>query len=411
MDRERVMENQTVVVRDGRITALGAAGSVAIPPGVIEVDGAGKFLTPGLLDMHIHLSGNRRTSERMLGMWAGMGVTSVAVLNGSNMTLAIRSAAEQGSIVSPRIFSSGPTIRGGPPATREEGVAMVRAQHGRGYDLIKVYNQIPEPAYQGIIDEARRLDIPVIGHAVRSVGIEGALEAGQHIAHMEELVYGYFRWRQPLPRATADRRTALRNQLDVSRVPDLARRVAESGVYVIPNLVAYNWILKQVDDIDVALGRPEIAYMPESIMTSWRPPNRYTRRPRDAFLATLSETFQFLQLLTKKFQDAGVPLMVGSDAPVPVTVPGYGVHEELEELVTAGLTPYEALVAATRTPAKFLRLENDGTVVVGHRADLVLLDRNPLEDIRNTRAIAGVVLNGRWLSRDALGRLVNPEGS
>jgi imidazolonepropionase-like amidohydrolase len=286
---------------------------------------------------------------------------------------------------------------------------VAREQIAAGYDVLKVYNQVSAEGYAGIVAAAKQAGLPVIGHAVRSVGIEGALANGQHIAHMEELVYGYFTWkaaeRTDLPEDVVARLDVL---LDASKVPDLARRVAESGVFVIPNLTAYHHIQLQVEDLDRVLARPEVALMPRSMTQSWvREKNGYTNREDpERFRRTLARTYPFLRELTAAFQRAGVPLLVGTDTGIPVIVAGTSVHDELAELVAAGLSTEQALQAATRNAARFLGDSEAGTIEVGKRADLVLLRADPLRDIGNSRTVEGVVLAGRYLDLAALDGLV-----
>ncbi len=172
------------------------------------------------------------------------------------------------------------------------------------------------------MDQARKLGIEVIGHAVRSVNIEGALQFRQHVAHMEEFIYGYFRQgitSAELPQDPESARRRLTAMLDSSKIPPLAERTAESGIYVVPNLVAYHYILRQVEDLDRVLDRPEVRLVYPAFRSFWGPANnRYTTRPNlPRFQAVLEVSFPFLQELTRAFQQSGVPLLMGSDALIP----------------------------------------------------------------------------------------------
>jgi hypothetical protein len=326
--------------------------------------------------------------------------------------LALRDEVASGARLGPRVFTAGPIIRGSYSMSREVGDSVAREQLAACYDVLKVYNQISAEGYAGIVAEAKKAGMPVIGHAVRSVGIEGALANGQHIAHMEELVYGWFTWkageRTDLPEDVVARLDIL---LDASKVPDLARRVAESGVYVIPNLTAYHHIQLQLEDLDRVLARPEVALMPRLMTQSWvREKNGYMNRDDpERFRRGVVRTFPFLQQLTAAFQAAGVPLLVGTDTGIPVIVAGTSVHDELAELVTAGLTAEQALAAATSNAARFLRDAEGGTLEVGKRADLVLLRDDPLREIGNSRSIEGVVVAGRYLDVAALDALLGAD--
>jgi hypothetical protein len=253
--------------------------------------------------------------------------------------------------------------------------------------------------------------VPVIGHAVRSVGLEGAIESGQHLAHMEEVVYGFFTWdRRPgrpdeLPEDVVERLDLL---LDSESVPALARRVAAAGIFVVPNLTAYHHIEHQLVDLEATLARPEVALMPETMTRSWqRDRNGYTNRSSpEGFLRSVRRTFPFLQELTAAFQRAGVPLLVGTDVGIPVVVAGSSTHDELVELVGAGLTPAQALTAATATAARFLGRKDAGQVAPGFVADLVLLRESPVAGIEGIRTVDAVVARGRLYERDELAALL-----
>jgi hypothetical protein len=227
----------------------------------------------------------------------------------------------------------------------------------------------------------------VIGHAPRNLGAEAMIEERQDaVAHAEEYIYD------------KDSRSRGVAELD-SMLPSLARGTAGAGTWLVPNLTAFENIEKQVRDIDGVMARPEMKYLPPAIREGWGPAsNPYVLRIKKEMAAEIQALYGFVERLTKAFRDAGVPLLAGTDAMNPSDVPGFSLHDELRDLVAAGLTPYQALQAATSNPAKFLRQARTfGVVAVGQRADLVLLDANPLEDITNAARRAGVMLRGRWL--------------
>lgn len=385
-----VSPGQTIVIRDGRIAAIGPAGEIDAPRNARVIDGAGLYAIPGLCDLHVHFFGGRQANPGLLKLYVANGVTTVLNMRGNRGMLEMRGQINDGELVGPTLYTTSPILGNvsPTPATRAEGMERVERFHDDGYDFIKVYNYIPEEGYAGVIEAARRLDIPVVGHAVRSVGLEGALESGQHLAHMEEVLYGYF----------AD-------GLDESKIPELAQRVKDSGISVIATLIVYHNIIRQVQDIDAMLASPGMEYLHPRVTASWQPDrNDYLANFDAAEVETeLQPAFAFEQKLTKAFVDAGVPVLLGTDACNPIVVPGYSVHDELIELVNAGMSPREALAAGTVEAARFLGGEETfGTLEAGKRADLVLLTGNPLEDIRHSRDIAGVVLRGDWFDGPAL---------
>ncbi len=407
----RSTADQTIVVRDGRIESVGPSDTVKRPRRAQTIDGSELFAIAGLTDAHVHIKRSRSDLDRLLPLFLAHGVTTVINLDGGSSVLRLRDEIDRGERLGPKVVTSGPIIRGHEGMTAEDGRTVALDQIEAGYDLIKVYNGIPGPAYLSIIQAARERDVPVIGHAVRSVGLDGVIEAGQHLAHMEEVVYGYFTWPQrssrpaDLPNEIGPRLDAL---LDSELIAPLAERVAEAKLFVTPNLTAYHNIVLQLEDLDRSLARPEVALMPASMTRFWqRDRNDYLSRPNlPRFLAGVSRTFPFLQELTKAFDAAGVALLAGTDVGIPVIVAGTSQHDELEELVTAGISPGSALAAATTAPAAFLGRSDSGRIEAGMVADLVLLRANPLVDITKTRAIEAVVVRGRAFERNDLDDLV-----
>ena len=394
MTAEVVLRDQTVVVRDGKIAEIGPSSDVDVPGRADVIQAGGKYLMPGLSDLHVHFFGGRRGNPDILTLFVANGVTSILNMRGARGILELREQVAEGELLGPAIYTASP-IQGNVspnPKTFELGVKAVEAFAEEGYDFIKVYNLIPKEGYEGIMDTAKRLNMPVVGHAVRAVGIEGAIRTGQHIAHMEEIIYGYFF-----------------NNLDESRIEPLAQQLKNANISVIATLVTYHNIIRQVEDIDAMLDSPGIEYLSDGMMRGWQPDrNDYLRRFNQVAVdKRLRPAFEFQQKLAKAFVDAGVPVLTGTDACIPIVIPGYSMHQELVELVEAGLSPYQALEAGTHGPARFLGGENTfGTIETGKQADLVLLDRNPLDDIRKTREIAGVMLRGKWLDRLAIDELL-----
>jgi imidazolonepropionase-like amidohydrolase len=397
------LENQNVQIRDGKIAAIGKAEESSDAPNQRTIDGSGKFLIPGLIDAHVHISRvDDEGSKRLRDLFLLHGVTTIVNLEGSKKVLALRDRIAAGQEMGPTIVTAGPILRGSDSTTEEQGRRLVAMQHEAGYDLIKVYNPLSEAGYRGVIDEAKKRDIPVAGHAVRSVGIEGALASKQHIVHIEEVVYGYYTWRSeergPLPADVVERLDVL---LDESKVEALARRFKEAGIWVTPNLVAYHGILEQTSDLNEVLSRKEVSWMPESMQKVWQPEeNEYLQRDNlEDFKRSVERTYPFLETLTRAFHEAGVPLTAGTDVGIPIVIAGLSLHQELELLVAAGLEPMAALDAATRTAADSLGRPDLGRIEVGARADLVLLSADPSQEISNSRKIELVVVDGRVFDR------------
>jgi len=388
MDRERVLARQTVVVRGGRIIAMGDAGKVPVPPGATRIDGTGRFLIPGLADMHVH------TFDRdELTLFLANGITTVRNLHGIPRHLAWRDSLARGTMLGPRLHTSGPIIDGSPPTratnvvvrTPEEAARAVADQKAAGYDLIKIYDNVPRDLYPVILSAARAAGLPVTGHLPTPVGLTGLLEAGgqQSIEHVEELL--------PL----------FRDGRDTTNVDSVARQLARAGIWLIPTVTVYTSALAQSTDGAAVKARRELRYMNPATIRDWGWEPTATGFAQEGARERFTRTVEFFERsLIPALHRAGVRLLAGTDAPIPAIVPGFSLVHELRTFVRAGLTPFEALATATRAPAAFLGASNEwGSIAVGRSADLVLLESNPLQSIDAVARPAGVMVRGRWLSR------------
>ena len=391
MDRQRILENQTVVVRDGVIAAVGRDGAVTIPAGATRVDLRGRYVMPGLADMHVHPYG----TDQFINYLAH-GVTTIAVLHGAPEMLRWRGQVERGEIVGPTIYTAGPTLDGAPPlnstflslGSPENARIAVRALAKAGYDFLKVYSGLPAETYDAIIAEANSQHIAAVGHIPFRVGVDGAIKPnGQAmIAHAEEF---------------------FRGPVDSARMAEMVRLVKRAGVTVTPNMFTYVDYIRSIDNLPGVLADSEMRFVSAAAFSEKLPThNRSIRQNPQAFRAALVNGLVQFRRFTKHLSDGGVPLLVGTDTEIFGTA-GKSAHEELSEMVSAGLTPYQALVAGTRTAGEFVashvrKTERFGTVTVGQRADLVVLGANPLASVENVSRIDGVVVRGRWLPASRL---------
>ena len=395
MDRERVLANQTVVVRSGRVVAMGDARRVRVPAGATRVDGTGRFLIPGLADMHVHMF-----DRNELTAYLANGITTVRNLHGIPRHLAWRDSIARGAMLGPRLYTSGAIIDGSPPTratnvvvrTAAEAERVVAEQKAAGYDFIKIYDNVPRDLYAVIIAAARRAGLTVSGHLPTPVGLAGLLEVrGQKsIEHIEELL--------PL----------FRDGRDTALVDSVARSLARAAVWVVPTITVHASALAQGVNGAAVAARPELRYMNPATMRDWgwepSAAGFAQAGARERFARTVGF---FERTLLPALHRAGVGILAGTDAPIPAIIPGFSLVDELRTFVRAGLTPFEALATATRAPAEFLGASGEwGTIAVGRSGDLVLLDRNPLEDIGAVARPAGVMVRGRWLPRKELDRML-----
>jgi imidazolonepropionase-like amidohydrolase len=419
MDSERVLENQTVIIRDGLITEIGLVSETTIPEGATQIDGRGKYLMPGLADMHTHIE----TKEEVL-MLVAHGVTTIRNMWGAPYHLAWRDHAAKGEMLAPTIYAAGPIIDGYPPDNRGMAIAktakkaaqIVEEQKRRGYDFIKVYNSLSKEAYEGIISAAKKHSMPVAGHIPYAVGLREALKAGQaSIEHLDGFSDALQKDDSPF-RNKFDEESWLRSidYVNERKIPALVQTAHDAGAWVCPTLVTYHYWGKTVDDARESLKRPEVKYVPTFLRASWDPtmqpeitdPNFIYLSKEDAPL--MQRRVALHKKLTKALADAGVGILLGTDESLPLVVPGVSVHEELQLLVDAGLTPYQAIKAGTSDAAKYLKASDKfGTVAVGKRADLILLEGNPLNYVSNVQKRVGVMIRGQWLTASKLQEMLD----
>ncbi len=344
----------------------------------------------------------RTSSACCSKLFVANGVTTVLNMRGAASILELEANVAAGRILGPRIYTVGPYINEPFVTTPDEVERAVVEQRRAGYDFVKLHGNLSREAYARLHAVARREGIRVIGHAPRNLGVEAMFEERQYaVAHAEEFLYDQ-----------ENRSTDASLPLVEARIPELQRSMARARIWLMPNLTAFKVIARQVQDLDAMLERPEMRYLPASVQTGWGPAtNPYTHRMDKSRYEPMMARYRLLEKLVREFQAGGVRLLVGTDAMNTGVVPGFSTHDELADLVAAGLTPYEALRAATANAAEFLgdeRAARLGTVAVGQSADLVLLEANPLVDIANSRRIAGVMLRGRWLSPSDISALLQP---
>lgn len=427
MDRERVLADQTVLVRGGRIVAVGPAASVQVPADARRVDGAGKWLIPGLMDMHAHLLSDGAVPDSVapdeLRIMLANGVTTARLMIGTPEQLPLRARVASGEIPGPTLFLASPQFAGrryGEPyfngvvvATPEQARAAVRQVADEGYDFIKLTLFISLPVYEAIVDEAARRGIKVIGHVDPQVGLARALAAGQQIEHLAMYFEAALRDGAPMTGSVSDYfvyRAANWESvdwLDDAKLDSLGRATAAAGVWSTPTLTFFKLAFGTGQPDEVIQARPDYAVLPDSLRRQmvagrdyyWRNPPSAERRARYV---------EARNRIVRAIHQAGGRILAGSDSPELFLVYGWSLHRELESLVEAGLPPFAALEAATRNPAEWLgTLAESGTVEPGKRADLVLLDADPLADIRNTQRIAGVMRAGRWHPAPELARMID----
>lgn len=400
MDREHTLADQTVIVEDGKITRIGA--SLPVPAGATVIDANGKWLSPGLADMHVH----SETPDE-LAVYLAHGVTTVLAMGGARQRLVGKTAprANSGQIAAPHVYTSflvdgTPAYNGFVLKTPAQARALPALARAQGYDFIKVYVGLTPPVYAALADAARTAKVPLIGHGVYAVRIDRQFAAGQAmVAHLEEFFYSYM-----FPPGKGEGEDVPADE----RIADAVALVKRYDATVTADPLTFRTIAQLASHPELGppiFSRPEFALLPPDRRLEWRSSDYFTKT------AKLLPRADFERRLVKAFADGGARLILGTDAPtIPGLYPGTSVHDQLAELRSAGLSSYQALKTATASPGDFIVKTKGGTpfgrVAVGHRADLVMTAGNPLDDLATLRQPAGVMAAGKWRDASELARLL-----
>jgi imidazolonepropionase-like amidohydrolase len=389
MDSQRVVVDHTVIVANDRITAVGPAATTLVPEGAVRIDGRDKHLMPGLTEMHGHIPPPATTPKELIDdvlfLYVANGVTTVRGMQGATGQLGLREAARRGDMIAPTLYLAGPAFNGNNVGTANEAKARVLEHKSEGWDLLKILGGLNVDAYNAMAQAAKEVGIPFAGHVPSAVGVTHALEMGQAtIDHLD----GY-----------AEHLDGVTKPIDESALQDLVARTKRAGSSVVPTLVVWETLRGPVT-LHSRTTLPELRYMPRATVEQWT----------KSLEKRLSEP-QFNQVEAKQYIDnrlrilwslhaAGVPVLLGSDAPQQFNVPGVSIHREMKRMIDAGMNPYDIIKAGTSNVGRHFKGQDDfGTIAVGQRADLILLDGNPLEDLAHIERPAGVMVSGRWLPR------------
>lgn len=392
---------QDVLVRDGRIVDISPMKRGRRVRDTLVIDAGGKFLMPGLVEMHAHMPALEAPQlQPVLDLFLAHGVTTVRGVIGEPGQLLLRGQLADGKRRGPRLHTAGPSLNGNSVVDADTAVALVEAQKRAGYDLVKLHPGLDRARFDAIASTARRVGLPIAGHVSESVGLLPALAAGGTIEHMDDYV-------RALVPADRPERTAspgffgveVALAADEAGIPALVAMTRNAGAFVVPTETLMVHLLGD-DDADALLARSEMAYVPVETRAQWRKVREDLRAQVGADKASGFLALRRVLIRELYAQDR---VILGSDAPQLFNVPGASLHREMQLMVDAGVASATVLRSGTQAPARWLGVgERRGRVAVGGDADLVLLDADPLADIANARRIAGVMVGGRWHDRTAL---------
>jgi imidazolonepropionase-like amidohydrolase len=421
MDRERVLASQTVVVKNGLIAEIGDTKKVKLPRDVVRIDGTGKYLVPGLVDMHTHLLSDSdefpdSIAPHELRVMVANGVTTVRFMIGTPELLALRGRSANSEIEAPTIFVASPHLTGREQGnnfvvnTPEEAREAVRKSKAAGYDFIKVTTFIKAEVYEAAVDEAAKQNIRVVGHAdSRFVGVERAWKAKQQIEHLDGYMELLLRDDAPMKGSVSDiyiyspDNWKSFDYIDENKIVEVARKTVAANPYVDPTHHFMKNSFGRLRTEDEIRKQPDFRFYPPKVQQQWLDFYKKNRFINTVALEKRARWIQLREKLIKAIYDAGGRIMTGSDTPEFLWLYGFGMHHELKALRDAGLSNYAVLEAATRNPSMYLgTIDKVGTIEKGKRADLMLLNANPLADVAATENRAGVMLKGKWHTQQEL---------
>jgi len=404
MDTEQILENQMVLVKNGRVSAIGKKLKYSKDAWVI--DAKGKYLIPGLAEMHAHVppNDNLEAHKEVLFLFAANGITTIRGMLGHPSHISLRSKINSGEILGPRFYTTGPSFNGLSVKTAERGAAMVREQKAAGYDFLKLHPGLTKETFAAVSSTANEIKIPFAGHVSFGVGVWRAIDAGySSIDHLD----GFVEAMVPGIESMVEQQTGLfgmfvADKADESVIPRLMKELKEKNIWVVPTQsLADRWFDADYTG-EVFKQDPDSKYMNPQMVNQWVDSKKNLMANPQYDAAKIENFIKLRRKLIYECQQAGVGLLLGCDAPQVFNVPGFSTHNELKYLVDAGLTPYQALRTGTVNVATYLKLADAGTIRPGAVADLVLVNGNPLADVTNSKKVEGVMIRGKWLSKSEI---------
>ncbi len=388
MDRDQVLTAHTVVVEGDRIQSVGA--DIEVPSGAHIIDGTGKFLMPGLAEMHGHVprpDRHAQYTEDVLFLYVANGITTVRGMLGAEGQLALRQRANSSELITPNLYLAGPSFNGSSVNSPEQAVAMVRSQAAEGWDLLKVLPGLTKDEFDAMATAAAEEGIRFGGHVPADVGLIHALNMNQEtFDHID----GYVEYLRSEDRPEDE------------MLEEAIALTKEKGAWIVPTMALWE-VLHGTIDLEDLRAYDELKYMPRAVVGNWSRVVEGRQRNPGYDRAAALELIRTRMRVLRALHESGVRILMGTDAPQFFSVPGFSLHRELERMVDTGMSNYAILDSGTRAVGEyFAHKDVFGTISEGSRADLLLVDGNPLDDLAHLKELSGVMVRGNWLGRSEI---------
>lgn len=406
MDADGTLPDHTVMVRNGVIEAVGPDGEVSVPDEATVIEGEGRYLMPGLAEMHAHVPSQedppREDVEEILFLYVANGITTIRGMLGAAYQLDLREEIRRGEVLGPDFYVGAPSLNGNTAPTPDDAEARVREHHAAGYDFLKIHPGVPLDAWDRMVEVADEVGLTFGGHVPADVGIHHAIETGiSTIDHLDGFVEA-----TRIDGLEFDGRAARYRATDEGKLEALVEKIADHGVWLVPTQYLWNHLNGYVDP-DSLLALPEFRYTSPGLRENYRERAESNRENPEITPESHEAHAEMRQDFLAAAHGGGAPILMGTDSPQLFNVPGFALHRELPLMADAGMSPYEVLLTGTRNVAEYVeeslgQAGDFGTVAPGNRADLVLLESNPLDDLAALQERVGVMVAGHWVPREEI---------
>jgi imidazolonepropionase-like amidohydrolase len=402
MNSDQILENQTVVVEGDRIVDIGSASDISFSSNVTIIDGTDKFLMPGLAEMHGHVPptdpGENAPDyfddeyvESTLFLYISAGITTVRGMLGYENQLTLKDRVNSGEIIGPHLYLAGPSFNGNTISSPEQAAQRVQEHKEEGWDLLKVHPGLSLEQYDAMAETAHEVGITFGGHVPADVGVIHAIESGQiTIDHVD----GYVNYLREFDDSEME-----------DKLAEVIQLTKENDVWIVPTMALWETIIGAAD-YEAMKKYDELKYIPEAVKQNYF---NFADNPQSAYSTdNPQEHAELRRKILEEMNNAGVKILMGTDAPQLFSVPGFSIHRELPHMKASGMNNYEIIQSGTKNVGDYFSEWDDfGTIQEGQRADLILVNGNPLEDLSVIQDHSGVMVQGKWYSREMIDEKLN----